>query len=69
VFSSAGLAILIFTFASNYSSINYYYEKGLLKQYGQEDQAEINNKHSEDFNSKAFENLQTLPASSSVVIR
>jgi hypothetical protein len=53
VFSLAGLAILIFSFTSNYSSINYYYEKVLLKQSGQEVQAEITNKHNEDFNSKA----------------
>jgi hypothetical protein len=53
-FLLAGLAILIFAFISNYSSIKYYYEKGLLKQYGREVQAEIINKRTENFNSKAF---------------
>jgi Ni/Fe-hydrogenase subunit HybB-like protein len=53
-FLLAGLAILIFAFISNYSSIKYYYEKGLLKQHGREVQAETINKRTENFNSKAF---------------
>jgi hypothetical protein len=60
----AGLGIHFFAFISNYSSINYYHEKGLLKQYGREVQAEIINKRTENFNSKAYRST----ANSSIII-
>lgn len=48
LFLLAGISIFIFNLISNYSSVQYYYEKGLLKQYGREVNATITDKRVDD---------------------
>jgi hypothetical protein len=49
IFAVLGIFLLLFNFATNFNSVKYYYEHGLLKKHGIEVLAIITNKNQEDY--------------------
>jgi hypothetical protein len=49
IFAAVGIFLLLFNFATNFNSVNYYYQHGLLKKYGIEVLAIITNKSQQDY--------------------